>query len=106
MRKKCESLPRANGCYWPTPAGRLVIHSKAGDDPIQPMIFCNMKFANWEGNMKANALFIVLGFVLSAVLDLVFEIDSLLLKSGIIGAIAIAVYAGLKVLERAKHQES
>ena len=56
--------------------------------------------------MKANALFIVLGFVLSAVLDLVFEIDSLLLKSGIIGAIAIAVYAGLKVLERAKHQES
>ena len=56
--------------------------------------------------MKANALFIVLGFIISAVLDLVFGIDSLWLKAGIIAAVATVVYVGLKLVERAKHQES
>lgn len=56
--------------------------------------------------MKANALFFVLGFMLYAVLNRVFEIDSLLLEAGIVAAVAAVIYVGLKLVERSKRQES
>ena len=56
--------------------------------------------------MKANALFIVLGFMTYVVLNRVFGIDNLLLEAGIVAAVAAVVYVGLKLVERSKRQKS
>jgi mannose/fructose/N-acetylgalactosamine-specific phosphotransferase system component IIC len=56
--------------------------------------------------MKANVLFVVLGFVFYFVLNRVFGIDNLLLEAGIVSAVAAVIYVGLKLVERSKRQKS
>jgi mannose/fructose/N-acetylgalactosamine-specific phosphotransferase system component IIC len=56
--------------------------------------------------MKANALFVVLGFALYLVLNRVLLIDNLLLEASIVAAVAAVIYVGSKLVERSKRQEN
>ena len=56
--------------------------------------------------MKTGALGFVMGLMTYAVLNHVFGIDNLLLEAGIVAAIAVVIYVGLKLVERSKRQES